>query len=548
MTTSQSPPSSPRVCISGGGLAGLLLAVALKTKLGLDPIVYEQAPGFEPNVGGAIGLYPNGLRIIRDISPSLLRSIRTEGLPYLYRRWMRHDGSEIAVASEKHLCDWDFEGEDEEIGSIGIRRWKLQRCFELACQKVGIQIVFGKRVEKVVEIKENGTVILEISGGVGQKEFDLVFGCDGVKSATRSSLFPATEPSYTGITCLMGASPTPRTKRGICFPSSSTSKFHACYYPTGPSEQIFQIYFPTPEKPETWKALSPAEGAQECKDLAARMKADGWAPEYTEPLLSADSVLRVGLRARKPIPVWHKGRVILLGDAAHPPVPYIGQGAMMALEDVGILVTLLKTLCWAPSKDAVGGKFCFAQLEVAVGLYEKMRVPRTTGMLENSMSLGQMQLLRASNPSSKEVQDKEASIVADVKKFGTLPIMKTGASYHYLKETLKVLEGHVKGRVEEVEGLPKGLTQITTIATPTATATEPATATPATPATTTEFELYSMFSLTFVERQAPTPTREAYSVLMDYLVVKQQIAKAISVIRKKMVASLSPDRHRPTSC
>ncbi|KAJ3403053.1 hypothetical protein HDV05_008083 [Chytridiales sp. JEL 0842] len=99
----------------------------------------------------------------------------------------------------------------------------------------------------------------------------------------------------------------------------------------------------------------------------------------------------------------------------------------------------------------------------------------------------------------------------------------------------------------DAEGLPKGLTHITTIATPTATATEPATATPATatelataaPATTTEFELYSMFS--FVERQAPTPTREAYSVLTDYLVVKQQIAKAISVIRKKMVASLSPD-------
>ncbi|KAJ3414544.1 hypothetical protein HDV05_006458 [Chytridiales sp. JEL 0842] len=109
----------------------------------------------------------------------------------------------------------------------------------------------------------------------------------------------------------------------------------------------------------------------------------------------------------------------------------------------------------------------------------------------------------------------------------------------------------------DVEGLPKGLTHITTIATPTTAATNNLTAiaitagpaTLATPATTIEFELYSMFS--FVERQAPTPTHQAYSVLTDYLVVKQQIAKAISVIsvaRPGPTSSTSTTpRHRPIS-
>ena len=104
----------------------------------------------------------------------------------------------------------------------------------------------------------------------------------------------------------------------------------------------------------------------------------------------AKSVLRVGLRARAPIPVWHSGRIVLLGDAAHPPVPYIGQGAMMAIEDVGILVTLLKSLCLVgEDKQTVGAeRFSMAHLETACTLYEKIRLPRTTETLERSAALG----------------------------------------------------------------------------------------------------------------------------------------------------------------
>lgn len=57
-------------------------------------------------------------------------------------------------------------------------------------------------------------------------------------------------------------------KDGICLLSSTTTKCHACYYPTGENEQVFQIYFATPEKPETWKPLSAQEGTLECEQLA----------------------------------------------------------------------------------------------------------------------------------------------------------------------------------------------------------------------------------------------------------------------------------------
>lgn len=92
---------SPFVVVSGAGVAGLLLALALKN-IGLKVEVYEQAPEFGDGVGGAIGMYPNGLRVIRDISPDLLHNIRKNARPYEKRRWMRHDGSEIAVADEEY--------------------------------------------------------------------------------------------------------------------------------------------------------------------------------------------------------------------------------------------------------------------------------------------------------------------------------------------------------------------------------------------------------------------------------------------------------------
>lgn len=83
----------------------------------------------------------------------------------------------------------------------------------------------------------------------------------------RQSLFTQSDPLYTGITCLMGVSETPR-QRGITLLSSSTTKCHACYYPVGPQEQIFQIYYEADERPEEWKPLGVEDGKRECEALA----------------------------------------------------------------------------------------------------------------------------------------------------------------------------------------------------------------------------------------------------------------------------------------
>ncbi|KAH8072406.1 protein serine/threonine phosphatase [Aureococcus anophagefferens] len=238
-------------------------------------LVLEQAPAFGDGVGGGIGLYANGLRVLRDASPALLAAVREAGYPYVYRRWLRHDGTEVAVAEEKELCG------DPELQSLGIRRWKLQQALCDAARAAGIVVEFGSRVEEVTEIP-GGAVVRTAEGA---RKAKVIFGADGLKSQARRAVAGADLPAhFTGVTCLMGSAPVAR--------------------PAGA--------------------------------LANDLERDGWDAALLEPLRGPpDSVIRVGIFARDPLTTWVKGRVFLVGDAAHPPVPYIGQGAMQAMEDVG---------------------------------------------------------------------------------------------------------------------------------------------------------------------------------------------------------------------
>jgi salicylate hydroxylase len=298
-------------------------------QLGIDIQVYEQAPEFSDGVGGAIGLYPNGLRVIKSISKQLLEKIRSQGKNYTNRTWYRHDGSIVAVAKESCL----IVEQDPLLQSMGIKRWRLQKILIQECMDQNIPIHMNKRIHFVKMTADSRVELLFEHSSV---VCDYLFGCDGVKSVIRNALFgQEVDPKYTGITCLMGSAPIAKQSpiNGISFPSSPTSKIHACYYPCNDQEMIFQLFFPTSEKPETWRTLSKQEAKKECLELQEMMIKDGWHSMFTDPVGKADSVLRVGLRARNPIPVWHApknhARIVLLGDAAHPPVPYIGQGAMV---------------------------------------------------------------------------------------------------------------------------------------------------------------------------------------------------------------------------
>jgi hypothetical protein len=85
--TNEDTEKAAEIVIAGAGIVGLVLALALEKHLGIKPEVYEQAIEFHDDVGAGMGMYPNGLRVIRDIDPELLETISQAGHPYMFRRW-----------------------------------------------------------------------------------------------------------------------------------------------------------------------------------------------------------------------------------------------------------------------------------------------------------------------------------------------------------------------------------------------------------------------------------------------------------------------------
>jgi 2-polyprenyl-6-methoxyphenol hydroxylase-like FAD-dependent oxidoreductase len=424
MTNNKEEQEPAQFVISGAGIVGLVLALALKKHLGVTAEVYEKAHEFADDVGAALGMYPNGMRVLRDIDPKLMQEIRSQGYPYVYRRWERHDGTEIATASEEELSNGD-----SDLNSIGIRRWRLQKVLYEAAIAAGIKIHFSKATRDVIErdddlievIFEDGTKILT----------QVLFGVDGGKSAVRKIVAGCSaQLKYTGVTCLMGISDCPSQRQGINFPSSTVSQFHATYFPTGENEQCFQIHFPIDEHDadkSNWGNLSPANGKEEFERLAEQMRKDGWHERYIEPLYRVDHAVRVGfalLNSRLDHWVYGKTRrIVLVGDAAHPPVPYVGQGAQMGVEDAGTLVLLLKSLCMG--RD---GTIQLEKFGDVMKIYERLRIPRTSKILDCSKTLGELQARRSNE---EDARLRELFIEGEVMMNGTLPVMIPGATYNY---------------------------------------------------------------------------------------------------------------------
>uniref|UniRef100_A0A7S3L7S1 FAD-binding domain-containing protein n=1 Tax=Amphora coffeiformis TaxID=265554 RepID=A0A7S3L7S1_9STRA len=397
--------------------------MSIKQQIGITAEIFEKAHTFADDVGAGLGMYPNGLRVLRDISPELLRTVRQAGYPYECRRWERHNGTEIVEAEEAILSN----GEDE-LNSIGIRRWKLQWVLFEHAKTMGISIQFSKGTVRVETISDDLVRVYFADGS--SRLTRILFGCDGGKSNVRKVVAPNQSTlQYTGITCLMGLAPCPKKTKGISFPSSDRKDFHAVFFPTGPDEQCFQFHFPVAEEKAdklNWGNLSQTVGQQECRALAAELRDQGWHERFLEPLEQVTHAVRVGFALLEPkLKTWVNGRMVLCGDAAHPPVPYVGQGAQQGMEDVGVCVTLLRHYCF----DEVSQELDLTNFAKAMKMYQEIRVARSSEILNFSKELGGLQAKRSGQ--SEEVEDLEHMMKGDILMYGTLPIMFPGADHDY---------------------------------------------------------------------------------------------------------------------
>jgi len=337
----------------GAGPAGLAAALRLQQQTNITCTVYELRP--QPTtLGGAIGIQPNGLRLLSRLG--------------VYDEFAAHgySGTSLTLHSlQGHdVGSTDMVGwarEKTGFGYLRIKRTDIVEILKNEVEKAGIPIHFGKRLvktENFEEASESGTkagVRVTFEDG-SVDEADILLGCDGIHSFVRRSYVdPKHEPVYSGLSGL-----------GALIPSSALSpestKLINGLESTFTEEGMLAVNACLPNKEEVfmffskWLALPDTGDSRDGWEMHGKEEVDGFKEQLLGTLEHAQgdwgNALRElvhGTSAVNFYPVyrlplggrWSRGRCVLVGDAAHAMSPHAGQGVSMALEDVFLLARLL---------------------------------------------------------------------------------------------------------------------------------------------------------------------------------------------------------------
>jgi salicylate hydroxylase len=152
-----------------------------------------------------------------------------------------------------------------------------------------------------------------------------------------------------------------------------------------------------------WGGMTHTMSQEECRELAVQLREQGWDNDrFLEPLLHVEKALRIGLTTLDPpLEKFTFDRIVLVGDAAHPPVPFLGQGAQQGLEDAGTLALLLRQFCVDNENE-----FTLERVQDALTIYNALRVPRTLDVTEKGKLAGKQQQKRAENDTYNRVQEE----------------------------------------------------------------------------------------------------------------------------------------------
>jgi salicylate hydroxylase len=299
-----------RAVVTGGGVAGSASAIAL-TRIGADVTVYEAYEDPAGPVGSYVSLAVNGLRALDALG--CLIPVQTAGFPVARQRMWSGSGRLLGDVARGRRPE-------DELHSVTIMRADLVTALRAAAQEAGARIVTGQRLDRPSDPRI--------------ADADLIVGADGIWSATRRALDPAApEPVYAGLYSVSGTS-------GRLPPGLPRDGFNWIFAKRG----VF-IFLPAPDGTVWWTAQvsapKPPAGpaAIGVAELAALFATEAQAAAV---LGSATTVRAANLgHVLKPVARRHGGRIVLIGDAAHP--VGAGQGASIAMEDAVILARHLAT-------------------------------------------------------------------------------------------------------------------------------------------------------------------------------------------------------------
>ncbi|WP_158515157.1 FAD-dependent monooxygenase [Bordetella sp. H567] len=350
--------SKPRIIIVGAGIGGLTAAASL-LKRGFAVKVYEQATVLA-EVGAGIQSSANAVKVLYDLGlEDALDTIVVRPQAFEFRRFNTGEMMYRIPLGETH----------ERINGapyFHIHRADLHELLAKAVLAMDPDcIVLGARAMGFEEGADS--VTLHLADGQ-RATADVLVGADGIKSAIRAQILGATPASYTGDIAWRAVIPTERLPRGIMETVSTVwcgPKKHAVmYYLRGGTLMNFVglVEHAYPEN-ESWTQKRP------WTDLKADF--EGWHPAIQTVIdaIDRDGCYRYALNDRAPADHWSTGRATLLGDAAHPTLPYLASGAAMAIEDGAVLARCLQA---------------HASIPDALGVYQDSRLERTARVVRES--------------------------------------------------------------------------------------------------------------------------------------------------------------------
>jgi 2-polyprenyl-6-methoxyphenol hydroxylase-like FAD-dependent oxidoreductase len=342
------------VLVLGGGTAGNALTVLLR-RAGHAVDLVEAKPDWNATAGSGITLQGNALRVLREVG--VIDRVLRDGFPFDALGLLAPSGEVLTVQPAART------GGDDLPGTVGMRRPGLQQILIDAVRASGASVRLGVTATAVE--CDSGEVAFS-DGTTGR--YDLVVGADGLNSATRRLIGVEERPVPTGMAIWRAPVPRPTGLEHTQMIYGGSCFIAGCC-PTGPNTAYAYLV----ERNRDRDTIDPSTYADEMARLA-RGYGGPW-PEIQAALTDPTVINYTWFDRLLVEGPWHRGRVVLVGDAAHACPPTLAQGAAMSLEDALVLAELLST------SDSWG--------DGVLTEYRNRRHPRVREVVDASVQLGQ---------------------------------------------------------------------------------------------------------------------------------------------------------------
>lgn len=373
-----------RVAIVGGGIGGLSAALFLRAR-GVEVDVFEQNAGFQ-ETGAGIVVSPNMVRPLRRLGLEAKLVAFAVKLEWAWEFRDYRDGRIISATPIGEACERLYGAPCYVVHRADLRAMlrdalpeglmKLdRRCVGVAQDSSGVELTFQDAMGKTHVARA-----------------DVAIGADGIHSTLREAVGAREAPRFAGLSAFRCLVPAERAPAMALRPAQTLwlgPGRHFVHYPISAGRFVNVVAF-TPAgdwRSESWTA----DGSVE--DLAAEF--EGWDPRLHQLIRSATQTKRWAAFDRAPLESWTRGRLALLGDAAHAMLPFLAQGAAQCVEDAEALAQCLADV--AP-----------VDAEAALKRYEAQRAPRANAVLLGSRG----REIRNHLPDGPERDARDAALAA----------------------------------------------------------------------------------------------------------------------------------------